>query len=400
MSNPDPASPSPAGEPDEPSPPKPSQPEAAPAGPAPAPRSGRSEGRSEEAVLKRIEAWRRRPNRFTDEVVTLAHGAGGKASDALIGAVFVDAFANKTLAPLADGASLTLPSGDRLAFSTDSFVVKPLRFPGGSIGHLAVHGTVNDLAVMGATPAWLSAGFVIEEGFAVSELRAVVADMAAAARDAGVEIVTGDTKVVDRGAADGLYINTAGLGVVPAGRELGPELVQPGDVIVVSGTIADHGMAVMLARGDLALEADLHSDTAPLGSIVADLLAAAPSTRWMRDPTRGGVGTVCNELARDTDLAIVLDESLLPIDPAVNGACDLLGIDPLYVANEGKLVAVVGAEHEAAALEALRAHPLGRRAARIGEVRADPAGIVVLLTTFGGTRIVDMLVGDPLPRIC
>jgi hydrogenase expression/formation protein HypE len=285
-------------------------------------------------------------------------------------------------------------------FSTDSFVVKPLRFPGGSIGHLAVHGTVNDLAVMGARPTWLSAAFVIEEGFPVSELRAVVADMAAAADAAGVEIVTGDTKVVGRGAADGLYISTAGVGVLPSDRCLGPELVRAGDVIVSSGTIADHGMAVMLARGDLALEADLRSDTAPLGSLVADLLDAAPSTRWLRDPTRGGVGTVCNELARSTDLAIVLDEASLPVDPAVSGACDILGIDPLYVANEGKFIAVVGPEDADAALDALHAHPLGQHAAPIGEVRADPPGIVVLLTTFGGTRIVDMLVGDPLPRIC
>ncbi|MGI8491277.1 MAG: hydrogenase expression/formation protein HypE [Acidimicrobiales bacterium] len=362
----------------------------------PPPRTGRSEA----AVLDRIEAFRRRRPRFTDEVVTLAHGAGGKASDALIGSVFVDAFANESLAPLADGACLTLPSGERLVFSTDSFVVKPLRFPGGSIGHLAVHGTVNDLAVMGARPRWLSAAFVIEEGFAVDELRSIVADMSAAADAAGVQIVTGDTKVVDRGAADGLYINTAGIGVVPAGVALGPDLVRPGDVVLASGTIADHGMAVMLARGDLNLEADLRSDTAPLGELVSVLLDAAPSTRWLRDPTRGGVGTVCNELARATNLAVVIEEAALPVDPAVNGACDLLGIDPLYVANEGKFIAVVGESDADAALAALRSHPLGANATRIGEVRDDPPGIVVLLTTFGGTRIVDMLVGDPLPRIC
>ena len=224
--------------------------------------------------------------------------------------------------------------------------------------------------------------------------------MAAAAAAAGVQIVTGDTKVVNRGAADGLYITTAGVGLMPADRRLGPELVQPGDSIVISGTIADHGMAVMLARGDLAIEADLRSDTAPLAGLVETLLAAAPGTRWMRDPTRGGLGTVCNELARAANLAVLLDEASLPIDPAVNGACDLLGIDPLYVANEGKFVAVVAADETDAALAALRAHPLGAMAARIGEVRADPPGIVVLLTSFGGTRIVDMLVGDPLPRIC
>ena len=330
----------------------------------------------------------------------MAHGAGGKASASLIDSVFVDAFANDTLAPLADGACLALPSGDRLVFSTDTFVVKPRRFPGGSIGHLAIHGTVNDLAVMGARPTWISAAFVIEEGFAVADLREIVADMAAAAAAAGVQVVTGDTKVVDRGAADGLYITTAGIGVIPGGRHLGPELVRAGDAIIVSGTIADHGMAVMLARGDLELEADIRSDSAPLGELAELLCSAAPSTRWMRDPTRGGVGTVCNELAQATNLAVVLDESLLPIEPSVNGACDLLGIDPLYVANEGKFVAIVGHDEVDAALQALRVHPLGRNATRIGEIRDDPAGIVVLLTTFGGTRIVDMLVGDPLPRIC
>jgi hydrogenase expression/formation protein HypE len=351
-------------------------------------------------VLDRIESFRRRRSRFSDEVITLAHGAGGKASDALIGAVFVDAFANDALSPMTDGACLTLPSGERVVFTTDSFVVKPLRFEGGSIGHLAVHGTVNDLAVMGARPLWLSAAFVLEEGFAVAALRDVVADMAAAARAAGVEVVTGDTKVVDRGAADGVYITTAGVGVVPTARSLSSDRVRPGDRLVVSGTLADHGMAVMLARGDLALEADIRSDTAPLSELVEVLLAAAPSTRWLRDPTRGGVGTVCNELARATDLAIVLDERLLPVRREVGGACDLLGIDPLYVANEGKFVAVVPPEETDAAVAALRSHSLGQDAAAIGEIRDDPRGIVVLLTAFGGTRIVDMLVGDPLPRIC
>jgi hydrogenase expression/formation protein HypE len=354
----------------------------------------------EAAVLARIEAFRRRRPRLTDDVVTLAHGAGGKASAALIDAVFFEPFANEALAALADGACLTLPSGERIALSTDSFVVKPYRFPGGSIGHLAVHGTVNDLAVIGARPRWLSAAFVLEEGFPIDELRHVVADMADAAHVAGVEIVTGDTKVVDRGAADGIYITTTGIGVIPAGRDLGPQQVQPGDVVLVSGTIADHGMAVMLARGDLALEADIRSDTAPLASLVDALFQAAPSTRWLRDATRGGVGTVCNELARDTNLAVVLDEAQLPVTPAVAGACDLLGIDPLYVANEGKLIAVVPPGEAEAALRALKGHPQGVDAARIGDIRAEPEAIVVLLTSFGGTRIVDMLVGDPLPRIC
>jgi hydrogenase expression/formation protein HypE len=354
----------------------------------------------ESAVLDRIESYRRRRPRLTDDVVTLAHGAGGKASAALVDAVFLDAFAPADRGPLADAALLTLPSGERLAFTTDSFVVQPRRFPGGSLGDLAVNGTVNDLAVSGAIPEWLSAGFVIEEGFPVSELREIVSDMAGAAAAAGVAIVTGDTKVVGKGAADGLYVNTTGIGVVPAGRALGPERVRSGDVVLVSGTIADHGMAVMLARGDLALEADIRSDTAPLGGLVEVLLRAAPSTRWLRDPTRGGVGTVCNELARDVDLAVVLDEAVLPILPQVAGACDLLGIDPLYVANEGKLLAVVAADEAEAALSALRSQPLGAGATRVGEIAPEPEGIVVLRTTFGGTRIVDMLVGDPLPRIC
>ncbi len=356
--------------------------------------------RSEADVLERIEAFRRRRPRLTDEIITSAHGAGGKSSAALVDAVFLEAFANEALAPLADAARIDLPGGDRLAFSTDSFVVRPRFFPGGSIGHLAVHGTVNDVAMLGAQPRWLSAAFVLEEGFAIAELRDIVADMAEAARAAGVAIVAGDTKVVNRGAADGLYITTAGVGVVPEGRTVGAERVRPGDVVIVSGTIGDHGMAVMLARGDLTLEADIRSDTAPLGGLVDALFAAAPSTRWMRDPTRGGLGTVCNELATATNLAVVLDEARLPIGPAVGAACELLGIDPLYVANEGKLVAVVAPDEADAALAALQADPIGAAAAVVGEIKADPEGIVVLLTTFGGTRIVDMLVGDPLPRIC
>jgi hydrogenase expression/formation protein HypE len=354
----------------------------------------------QELVLERVESFRRRRPRLTDEVVTLAHGAGGKASAALVDAVFLEAFRNDALEPLGDGALLRLPSGECLAFSTDSYVVRPRRFAGGSIGHLAVHGTVNDLAMTGARPTWLSAAFVIEEGFPVEELKAVAADMAEAAAQAGVTIVTGDTKVVDTGAADGLYITTAGVGIVPAGRELGAHLVQPGDAVLVSGTLADHGVAVMLARGDLDLEADVESDTAPLGELVEVLLAAAPGTRWLRDPTRGGVGTVCNELAADADVAVVLQEAVLPLRRPVVGACDLLGIDPLYVANEGKLVAVVPADQAAAALEAMRAHPLGAEAAVIGRIAAEPERIVLLETSFGGTRIVDMLVGDPLPRIC
>jgi hydrogenase expression/formation protein HypE len=332
----------------------------------------------EDEVLRRIEAFRRRRPRLTDEVVTLAHGAGGKASAALTDAVFVEAFANPTLAELGDAATLTLADAGRLVFSTDSYVVSPIRFPGGSIGDLAVNGTVNDLAVSGGVPRWLSAAFVIEEGLPIADLRAVVAEMAAAAAVAGVSIVTGDTKVVPHGAADQLYITTSGVGVVPPGRRLGPELVTAGDRLLVSGPIGAHGMAVLLARGDLALSADIRSDTAPLNGLVEALLSA-----W-----------------QTTGLGVLLDEEQLPVEPVVAGACDLLGIDPLYVANEGRLVAVVPAEDAEAALTAVTAHEFGAGARLIGQLVAQPAGIVALRTAFGGSRIVDMLVGDPLPRIC
>lgn len=355
---------------------------------------------SENEVLERIDSFRRRRPRLLDEHVTLAHGAGGKASAALVDAVFVEAFRNPELEPLGDGAVLSLPSGESLAFSTDSFVVQPLRFPGGSIGQLAVHGTVNDLAMVGSRPAWISAAFVIEEGFSITELRAVAADMAHAAGQAGVSIVTGDTKVVATGAVDGLFITTAGVGLIPPGRRLAARNVRPGDRVLLSGPMGDHGMAVLLARGDLEISADIRSDTAALNELVDTMLAAAPSTRWLRDPTRGGVGTVANELAQASGLGVVLDEQALPIRPAVQGSCELLGIDPLYVANEGKFLAVVPAEETDAALAALTSHPAGRDAALIGEIAEQPAATVVLRTGLGGTRIVDMLVGDPLPRIC
>jgi hydrogenase expression/formation protein HypE len=354
----------------------------------------------EEAVFERIEAFRRRRPRLLDDVVTLAHGAGGKASAALLDAVFMPAFSNDAPGVQTDAALLKLPSGETLAFSTDSYVVKPLRFPGGSAGHLAVHGTINDLAMMGARPLALSAAFVLEEGFPIVALREIVADMAQAASAAGVPIVTGDTKVVDHGAADGMYISTSGIGLVPKERELSASKVEEGDVLICSGTMGNHGMAVMLARGDLALDAEIVSDTAPLHDLMECLLDAAPSTRWLRDATRGGVGTVVNELARDSQLTMVLEESALPVRAEVGAACELLGIDPLYVANEGCFVAVVPPDEARAALSALNGHPRGRDAAKIGEVRSEPPGIVVLVTHFGGTRIVDMLVGDPLPRIC
>ncbi|MDT5092676.1 MAG: hydrogenase expression/formation protein HypE [Mycobacterium sp.] len=354
----------------------------------------------EDRVLERIDKFRQRRPRLLDEVVTLAHGAGGKSSAALVDAVFLEAFRNEELEQLGDAAALRTASGERLAFSTDSYVVAPRRFPGGSVGHVAVHGTINDLAVSGAHPLWLSAAFVIEEGFPIAELREIVADMSEAAARAGVQIVTGDTKVVGKGAADGVYICTAGIGMIPEGRCLARDLVEPGDKVVLSGTIGEHGMAVMLARGDLAIDADIVSDTAPVHELVDVLLTAAPATRWMRDATRGGVGTVCNELVKDQPFALILDEASLPVQPQVLGACDMLGIDPLYVANEGKFLAIVPAQEAEAAVSALKAHPQGTDATVVGEIVPEPHGIVALRTSFGGSRIVDMLVGDPLPRIC
>ncbi len=355
---------------------------------------------AEGEVIERVESFRRRRPRLVDEHVTLAHGAGGKASAALVDAVFVEAFRNPLLESLGDGAVLALPGGDRVAVSTDSFVVAPRRFPGGSIGELAVHGTCNDLAMAGAVPAWIAAAFVLEEGFPIAELREIVADMAAAAAVAGVQIVTGDTKVVPRGAADGMFVTTTGVGIIPAGRTLSAASVRVGDTVVLSGPMGAHGMAVMLARGDLAIEADIASDTASVSPLVEVLLAAAPATRWLRDATRGGVGTVCNELAQAAGVGVLLEEQRLPVSPTVTGACEMLGIDPLYVANEGMFVAVLAPGEAEAGLAALRSHPLGAHAAVVGRIVAEPAEAVVLRTGFGGTRIVDMLVGDPLPRIC
>nr|WP_246576721.1 hydrogenase expression/formation protein HypE [Actinospica durhamensis] len=354
----------------------------------------------EQAVLARIDRARRARARVREERVTLAHGAGGKATHTLIEAVFLEAFRNPLLESMDDAAQLRLGDG-ALALTTDSFVVSPLFFPGGDIGDLAVNGTVNDLAVSGATPRYLSAGFILEEGFPIADLTRIVASMADAARAAGVEIVTGDTKVVQRGKADGCYINTAGVGVPRrAPGALGLATVRPGDAVLVSGPVGEHGITIMLARGGLDLEADLVSDTAPVHGLVAGLLDAVPGVRAMRDATRGGVATVLNEIAAAADVAVVVEQDAVPVLPQVRGACELLGIDPLYVACEGRIVVVVDGEQAQDALAALRAHPLGAQAAVIGRVAADPPGLVLLSTAFGGTRIVDMLVGDPLPRIC
>ena len=353
----------------------------------------------EEQVLQRIEKARARKAKLKEDRITLSHGSGGKATQTLIEAVFLEAFANPLLAPLEDGAVLTAHGG-RLAFTTDSFVVSPLFIPGGDIGDLAVNGTVNDLAVSGARPLWLSAGFILEEGFPVADLERIVGSMAAAAERAGVQVVTGDTKVVQRGKADGCYVNTAGVGVIERPGELGVATARPGDAVIVSGPIGEHGITIMLARGELDIESEVASDTAPLNGLVERLLDATPGVRGLRDATRGGVATICNEVARAAGVAVVVDEEAVPVRPDVRGACELLGIDPLYVACEGRLVAVVDGDQVDAAMAALRSHPLGEGAAVIGRVRDDPPGLVLLKTSFGGTRIVDLLVGDPLPRIC
>ncbi|WP_406070742.1 hydrogenase expression/formation protein HypE [Micromonospora sp. NBC_01638] len=353
----------------------------------------------EQQVLKRIERARRRAPKIRESRITLAHGAGGKATHSLVEGLFVEAFRNPTLEALEDSAVLSVGTG-RLAFTTDSYVVSPLFFPGGDIGDLAVNGTVNDLAVSGARPLYLSAGFILEEGFPVADLRRITASMAAAAARAGVQVVTGDTKVVQRGKADGCYVSTAGVGVLERPLSLGAAHIRPGDAVVVSGPIGDHGITIMLARGELDIAADLASDTAALPGLVDALLDAAPGVRLLRDATRGGVATVLNEMAQAAQVSVIVDEASVPVRPAVTGACELLGIDPLYVACEGRLVAVVDGTQADAALAALRGHPLGEGAAVIGRVAADPPGMVLLRTAFGGTRVVDMLVGDPLPRIC
>ena len=356
-------------------------------------------GDREQEVLEAVERRRRLKPMLKDELVTLAHGAGGKATHVLVGALFLEELGNPLLEPLGD-AALLQEDGTRLAFTTDSFVVKPLFFPGGDIGELAVNGTVNDLAVAGARPLCLSAGFIVEEGFPTADLRRIAASVGAAARAAGVVIAAGDTKVVERGKGDGLYVNTAGVGVLERDLELSDSRIRPGDRVLVSGSLGDHGMAIMIARGELELEVELESDTAPLTGLVDALRDATDGVRCLRDPTRGGLATVLNEFALAANVAIAIDEASLPVKQEVVGACEILGIDPLYVANEGKLVAVVAPEAAEAALEALRSHPLGRNGAVIGEVRAEPQGLVLLDTAFGGSRVVDMLVGDPLPRIC
>jgi len=366
----------------------------------------------EAKVNSNIARVRSRGMKLKDEYVTLSHGAGGKASAALVDQVFVSGYGNEVLAELADAGVLPLAellgsdSGDgsfdggKLAMSTDSYVVNPIVFPGGSIGELAVNGTVNDLAVSGAIPKVISAGFILEEGLPIADLRREVQAMRDAAESAGVRIVTGDTKVVPKGSGDKLFINTAGIGIVPSSRQLGASQVQRGDRIIISGAIADHGMSVMMARGDLAIEAPIKSDTRAVNHLVEALMAAVPDTRWMRDATRGGLGTVLNELAVASGWGIAIEDESIPVHDMTRGACDMLGIDPIYVANEGMFCAVVPADQVDTALEVLRALPGGEEAANIGRVVSKPESSVVMVTAFGGTRMIDMLVGDPLPRIC
>ena len=354
----------------------------------------------ERRVLDVIERVRAKPLRFRDGQITMAHGAGGKATQTLIEGLLVPAFANDALSALADAGTVPV-GGTALAFTTDSFVVKPIRFPGGSIGELAVNGTVNDLAVVGARPLALSLSLVLEEGLPADELRAEVEAIAAAAEAARVQIVAGDTKVVERGHADSMYVCTSGIGEVDPRASLSPAALRPGDRVLVSGSIGDHGTAIMLARGEFDLDADIESDTRSLWPAVDAMLdAAGPSLRCLRDATRGGLASVLNELARASGVAVVVRERDIPVRPAVAGAAELLGIDPMHIANEGKLVAFVAPDGADAALAALRSAPGGEEAAEIGEVRTEPAGMVLVETAFGGKRVLDQLVGDPLPRIC
>ena len=347
---------------------------------------------------------RPRSGRVRDASINMAHGSGGKAMRDLIEDVFLGAFDNPVLAAMEDQAVFSLADlaqhGDRLAFTTDTYVVDPLFFPGGDIGTLAVAGTVNDLAVSGAKPLFLSCGVVLEEGLSVETLRRVVASMQRIAKQAGVSIVTGDTKVVERGSADKLFINTAGIGIVPRGVNISARNARPGDAIIVNGYLGDHGTAILIARNQLGVQSDVASDCQPLDGLVAAMLTACPEIHCLRDATRGGVATVLNEFAQSSNVAIRIQETTLPLREEVKGACEILGLDPLYLANEGKLVAVVPRGDAERVLAAMRGHPAGAHAAIIGEVTEAPAGVVVLHTGFGGQRIVDTLVGEQLPRIC
>lgn len=333
------------------------------------------------------------------ERILLGHGSGGMLSAQLVERLFKPAFDNPILDRLDDQAVFDSP-GARLAFTTDSYVVTPLFFPGGDIGSLAVHGTINDLAMSGARPLYLSCGFILEEGLALEELRRVVASMSAAARAAGVSIVTGDTKVVGKGSGDKLFVNTSGIGVVPPGVELSASRARPGDAVLLSGTVGDHGMAILSTRQSLGLEGTILSDTAPLHGLVARMLETQAPIHALRDPTRGGVAATCHEIAKSAGVGIELDEDAVPVADAVKGACEILGFDPLHVANEGKLVAFVPEAESEAVLRAMRAHPLGAQAVRVGRVCAEHPGLVLVRTSIGGSRVLEQTYGELLPRIC
>ena len=370
-------------------------------------------------LFQRVERARRRKHKFTDTHITLAHGSGGRAMHELVEGLFLEYLRNPLLEQLEDQAVFELEKTNqlaaingnghnsmRLAYTTDSYVVSPLFFPGGDIGTLAINGTVNDLAMSGARPLYLSAGFILEEGFPVDELRRVLESMRTAAIEAGVEVVTGDTKVVQKGGVDKLFINTSGIGVIESPVQLGAGRAQPGDKVILSGTLGDHGTTIMISRGELELETDIESDCAPLQSLVADMideasrLSSLDGLHSLRDPTRGGLATTLNELALSAEVCIEIVEDLIPVREEVKGACEILGLDPLYVANEGKLVTIVSTDLAESLVECMRQNRYGREACIIGEVKAEPGGIVTMRTGFGGTRIVDMLVGEQLPRIC
>ncbi|MEJ7848263.1 MAG: hydrogenase expression/formation protein HypE [Pyrinomonadaceae bacterium] len=336
--------------------------------------------------------------------IVLGHGGGGKLSNELIENLFLPAFANKTLEVMGDSASIDLPeilaNGSRLAFSTDSFVVNPLFFPGGNIGDLAINGTVNDIAMSGAKPLFMSAGFIIEEGFEIKKLGEIVSSMSRAAKIAGVRVVAGDTKVVERGKGDGVFINTSGIGVIPDGVNIAPNLAEIGDVVIVSGEVGLHGIAIMSIREGLEFDAPIWSDCAPLHELVSEMLSVTKEIHVLRDATRGGVASVLNEIAKSSNVGIRLEESKLPVPREVSSACEMLGLDPLYVANEGKLVAILPRRYAAEMLEKMHSHELGKKADIIGEIVGDHTGMVVTKTAIGGTRVVDMQLGEQLPRIC
>jgi hydrogenase expression/formation protein HypE len=354
--------------------------------------------------FKNLEKNRQRKAKITDTHITLAHGSGGKAMRDLIDDIFISTFENRTLSQLEDQAKFDLANlmqlGDKLAFTTDSYVVDPLFFPGSNIGELAINGTVNDLAVGGAKPLYLSCSVILEEGLSVETLRKVAQSMQTAAQKANVQIVTGDTKVVQRGAVDKLFINTTGIGVIRPNICISASNIKSGDAIIINGEIGNHGTAILIARGELALESDIKSDCQPLHDLVATILDVCPEIHAMRDATRGGLATVLNEFALTSNVGISLQEESIPIREEVKGVCEILGLEPFYLANEGKLVVVVASENANKVLSAMRWHPAGKNAAIIGKVTDSPQGIVSLKTSFGAERIIDMLVGEQLPRIC